>query len=40
MSFKNNDLEKTTDTNENRENKDSSISNEKDGPEDKNSEIN
>ena len=40
MSFKNKDLEETTDTNENRENKESSISNEKDGPEDKHSEIN
>ena len=37
MSFKNKDLEETTDTNENKEN---SISNEKDGAEDKHSEIN
>ena len=40
MSFKNKDLEETTDTSENSENKESSISNEKDGPEDKHSEIN
>ena len=37
MSFKNKDLEVTTDTNENKE---SSTSNEKDGAEDKHSEIN
>ncbi len=40
MSFKNKDLEEITDTNENRENKENSISNEKDGAEDKHSEIN
>ena len=40
MSFKNKDLEETTDTNENREKKENSISNEKDGAEDKHSEIN
>ena len=40
MSFKNKDLEETTDTNLNRENKENSISNEKDGAEDKHSEIN
>ena len=40
MSFKNKDLEETTDVNENRENKENSISNEKDGAEDKHSEIN
>ena len=39
MSFKNKDLE-TIETNENRENKENSISNEKDGTEDKHSEIN
>ena len=39
-SFKNKDLEETNDTNENRENKENSISNEKDGAEDKHSEIN
>ena len=37
MSFKNKDLEENTDINENKEN---SISNEKDGAEDKHSEIN
>ena len=40
MSFKNKDLEETTEVNENRENKENSISNEKDGAEDKHSEIN
>jgi len=40
MSFKNKDLEETTDKNVNRENKENSISNEKDSAEDKNSEIN
>ena len=40
MSFKNKDVEETTNTNENRENKENSISNEKDGAEDKHSEIN
>ena len=40
MSFKNKDLEETNDTNDNRENKEISVSNEKDGAEDKNSEIN
>ena len=40
MNFKNKDLEGTTDVNENRENKENSISNEKDGAEDKHSEIN
>ena len=40
MSFKNKDLEETIDTNVNRENKENSISNEKDSAEDKNSEIN
>ena len=40
MSFKNKDLEETTDTNVNRENKENSILNEKDDAEDKNSEIN
>ena len=39
MSLKNKDLE-TIETNENRENKENSISNEKDGAEDKHSEIN
>ena len=39
MSFKNKDLE-TIETNENKENKENSISNEKDGAEDKHSEIN
>ena len=40
MSFKNQDLEETTDVNENRENKENSILNEKDGAQDKHSEIN
>ena len=40
MSFKNKDLEETNDTNDNRENKEISVSNEKDGAEDKHSEIN
>ena len=40
MSFKNKDLEETTNTNENRENKENFISNENDGAEDKHSEIN
>ncbi len=40
MSFKNKDLEETTDTNENRESKENSISNEKDGAQEKHSEIN
>ena len=40
MSFKNKDIEETTDVNEDRENKENSISNEKDGAEDKHSEIN
>ena len=40
ISFKNKDLEETTDTNEDRENKEKSLSNEKDGAEDKHSEIN
>ena len=39
MNFKNKDLDETTDTNEKRENKENSISNEKDGAEDKHSEI-
>ena len=39
MSFKNKDLE-TIETNENRENKENSMSNDKDGAEDKHSEIN
>ena len=39
MSFKNKDLE-TIETNENKENKENSISNEKDGAEEKHSEIN
>ena len=40
MSFKNKDVEGTADSNENRENKENSMSNEKDGAEDKHSEIN
>ena len=40
MSFKNKDLEETTDASQNRENKENSKSNEKDGSEDKHSEIN
>ena len=40
MSFKNKDLEETTDENENRENKENSTSNETDGAKDKHSEIN
>ena len=40
MNFKNKDLDETTDTNEKRENKENSISNEKDVAEDKHSEIN
>ena len=39
-SFRNKDLVETTNANENREKKESSISNEKDGAEDKHSEIN
>ena len=40
MIFKNKDLDETTDTNEKRENKENSMSNDKDGAEDKHSEIN
>ena len=40
MSFKNKDLDETTNKNDNSENKENSISNEKDGAEDKHSEIN
>ena len=40
MSFKNKDLDETNDKNENRENKENSMSNDKDGAEDKHSEIN
>ena len=40
MSFKNKDVEETTNMNENRENKENSISNEQDSAEDKNSDIN
>ena len=39
-SFKNKDLEETTDAIENKEKKENSLSNEKDGVEDKHSEIN
>ena len=40
MSFKNKDLDETTDMNDNRENKENSMSNEKDGAVDKHSEMN
>ena len=40
INFRNKDLEQTTDTNESKEKKEDSISNEKDGTEDKHSEIN
>ena len=40
MNFKNKDLDETTDMNDNRENKENSMSNEKDGAVDKHSEIN
>ena len=40
ISFRNKDLEETADVNENRENKENSISNENNGTEDKHSEIN
>ena len=40
MSFKNKDLDETTNKNDNSENKENSISNEKDSTEDKHSEIN
>ena len=40
ISFRNKDLEETADVNENREKKENSISNEKDGAEEKHSDIN